>query len=251
MRTLCVSVMSVLLAACTALGGSDDITSDRHHRHDAGVDAHHRVDASSPVDSATDGGSVLPDASTDAGSGSGGAITCPSPGTPTNNGGSCGTERWSVKTGTDSEAPSLSLIPVPNTIAALAALPANGGGSGRSSPTETTLYELKDVTLTEVKEESDSDYHLVISDGTHTMIAEIPWPGCATSSPWECFVSRARSEVDAKYTVSTTPQFPSVTVTVRGFGFFDIMHGQTGVAPNAIELHPVLQICFGSGCTPS
>ena len=29
--------------------------------------------------------------------------------------------------------------------------------------------------------------------------------------------------------------------TVTGVGFFDIPHGQTGVAPNAIELHPVLK----------
>jgi hypothetical protein len=180
------------------------------------------------------------------------AITCPGSGSPAKNGSACGTERWSVKTGTDKQAPSLSLVPVPNTIAALTALPAAGSGSSRETPTEVTLYELKDVTLTELKEEADdSDYHLVISDGKHTMIAEIPWPGCATSSPWNCFMSRARSEVDAKYTVTTSPQFPSVTITVRGFGFFDTLHGQTGVAPNAIELHPVLQICFGGGCTPT
>jgi hypothetical protein len=27
---------------------------------------------------------------------------------------------------------------------------------------------------------------------------------------------------------------------VTGVAFFDFLHGQTGVAPNAIELHPVL-----------
>jgi hypothetical protein len=30
------------------------------------------------------------------------------------------------------------------------------------------------------------------------------------------------------------------TATITGIGFFDIDHGQTGVAPNAIELHPVI-----------
>jgi hypothetical protein len=30
------------------------------------------------------------------------------------------------------------------------------------------------------------------------------------------------------------------TATITGVGFFDYQHGQTGVAPNAIELHPVL-----------
>jgi hypothetical protein len=30
------------------------------------------------------------------------------------------------------------------------------------------------------------------------------------------------------------------TATITGVGFFDFQHGQSGVAPNAIELHPVL-----------
>lgn len=192
-----------------------------------------------------------PTTTLDSGIAPGTPITCPGPGMPKNNGGSCGSERWSIKTGTDSQAPHISLVPQPNTIATLAALAAAGGGTTREMPTETTLWELKNVTLTELKEESDSDYHLVISDGTHTMIAEIPYPSCATNSAWSCFISRARSEIDAKYTVTTSPQYPAATITLRGIGFFDYLHSQTGVAPNAIELHPVLQICFGANCTPS
>jgi hypothetical protein len=186
----------------------------------------------------------------DGGTMTGQPMTCPGPGTPKKNGGSCGSERWNIKTGTDPHAASISLVPHSNTIAALAALPAAGGGSSRETPTETTVWELKNVLLTELKEESDSDYHLVISDGTHTMIAEIPYPSCATASTWSCFISRARSEVDAKYTVTPSPQYPSATITVRGVGFFDYLHSQTGVAPNAIELHPILEICFGQDCVP-
>jgi len=170
---------------------------------------------------------------------------------PRQNGGSCGSERWAIKVGTDPQANGVSLVPRPNTIAALAALPANGGGTARTAPTETTLWELKDVTLSELKLESDSDYHLVLSDGTHTLIAEIPYPTCATGSPWLCFESRARAEIDARYTVSSSPSYPAAVVTVRGVGFFDLPHGQAGVAPNAIELHPVLELCFGHGCTPT
>jgi hypothetical protein len=33
-------------------------------------------------------------------------------------------------------------------------------------------------------------------------------------------------------------------VTLQGLGFFDFAHGQDGVAPNAIELHPVISIEF-------
>ena len=179
------------------------------------------------------------------------AISCPSPGTPASNYVGCGSERWPIKTGTDSHAASISLVPQPNTIAALVALPALTPDTSRASPTETTLWELKNVTLTELKEESDSDYHLVISDGTHTMIAEIPNPRCGVGSPWHCYYSRARAEIDSAYTVTAAPKYPAAVVTVRGIGFFDFAHGQAGVAPNAIELHPVLQLCFGHNCTPS
>jgi hypothetical protein len=145
----------------------------------------------------------------------------------------------------------VSLVPQPTTIATLTALPAAGGGTQRESPTETTLWQLTDVTMTMIKLETDSDYHIVVSDGSHTMIVEVPYPDCATASVWSCFISRARGEIDSKLSVTPSPQYPTQTVTVRGVGFFDSSHGQTGVAPNAIELHPVLQICFGKGCTPS
>jgi hypothetical protein len=36
-------------------------------------------------------------------------------------------------------------------------------------------------------------------------------------------------------------------VRVTGIGMFDFLHGQTGVAPNGIELHPVLNIVFNPG----
>lgn len=38
----------------------------------------------------------------------------------------------------------------------------------------------------------------------------------------------------------------SGTGTVTGVGFFDVIHGQTGVAPNGIELHPV--VSFSGSC---
>ncbi len=34
---------------------------------------------------------------------------------------------------------------------------------------------------------------------------------------------------------------------MTGTGFFDFLHGQTGVAPNGIELHSVLDLQFGTG----
>jgi hypothetical protein len=91
---------------------------------------------------------------------------------------------------------------------------------------------------------------MVVADAGHTMIVEIPYPGCLGSSPWKCLVSRARATVDADINVTTGGVNPNVTVSVMGVGFFDFQHGQTGVAPNAIELHAVLAVCFGQGCDP-
>ena len=213
--------------------------------------------ASAPTFEPSDGGGMPADGGsvTDAGDasdpGDAGPIACPDPGTYTKNGGKCGVERWAIKTGTDPYTGSVSLVPHETTIATLAALAAAGGGTMRESPTETTLWQLTDVTLSELKLEADSDEHLVLSDGAATLIAEVPFPTCASASPWVCFISRVRGEIDARYTVGTSPQYPAAVVTVRGVGFFDTLHGQTGVAPNAIELHPVLQLCFGKGCTPT
>ena len=36
----------------------------------------------------------------------------------------------------------------------------------------------------------------------------------------------------------------SFPVHVTGIGFFDFLHRQDGVAPNGVELHPVLSISF-------
>ena len=49
---------------------------------------------------------------------------------------------------------------------------------------------------------------------------------------------------DAKF--QTTGQFQTTNTPVRvvGVGFFDFHHGQNGVAPNLVELHPVLDVTF-------
>jgi hypothetical protein len=165
--------------------------------------------------------------------------------------GSCGVERWSVKTGTDADAARINLqSTTQTTIASLDALPApaNLPANNRVQPTETTVYQIH-ATLTEFKLEADSDYHLVMSDGAgHTMITEIPDPSCVgAGSPLLSSIQKARGEFDAKYTATTSFKVVNVPVTVTGVGFFDFLHGQTGVAPNGIELHAVLDIQFGSG----
>lgn len=170
---------------------------------------------------------------------------------PLSSTGSCGVERWAVKTGTDADAGLINLQSVtPTTIAQLTSLPAPGNlpSNNRIQPTETTVFQLSD-TLTEYKLENDSDYHLVLSDTSgKTMIVEIPDPACVgSSSPLLSDIQRSRSEFNARYTPTTSFQTANVLVTVTGVGFFDFLHGQTGVAPNGIELHAILDIQFGSG----
>ena len=171
--------------------------------------------------------------------------------TPNASSGSCGVERWSVKTGTDADASLVNLnTPVIQTIGYLDSLtaPSTLPANNRVQPTETTLFVV-DATLVEYKLETDSDYHLVLKDAQgNTMIAEIPDPACVgAGSVFAAGIQNARSEFDGKYTVTTSFQTANIPVEVRGVGFFDFNHGQTGVAPNAIELHAVLDINFNPG----
>ena len=174
---------------------------------------------------------------------------------PLSRSGSCGVERWSVKTGTDADAGLIKLqSTTQTTIATLAALPAPSilPANNRIQPTEATVFQLHD-TLLEYKLESDSDYHLVLSDGSgNTLIGEIPDPACVgTSSPLLPGIEHARSQFDARYTPTGSFQTANVPVAVTGVGFFDFLHGQTGVAPNGIELHAVLDVQFGTVGTPT
>lgn len=163
----------------------------------------------------------------------------------------CGVERWSVKTGTDPDAGKVNLASSTNTtIASMRAIPAPSPipSNNRVAPTETTVWVIN-ATLTEFKLENDSDYHLVISDSSgNTMITEIPSPTCVGStSPFLSSIQNARAKFDAQFTATTSFQTVNMPVQIVGVGMFDFLHGQTGVAPNGIELHPVLDIIFNPG----
>jgi hypothetical protein len=176
-------------------------------------------------------------------------------------------QRWSVKTGADPDAAKLvGQSPTQTTIATMCALavPAVLPPDGRSAGAEETMWQL-DATLTGYKLESDGDYHLVIGDGQgNTMIAEIPNPSdLAPGSFFAQQIATARQAFDNQFgiTQATAAAMAAATaaatvqagamlvqsatpVTLTGLGFFDFAHGQDGVAPNAIELHPVTSIMF-------
>jgi hypothetical protein len=167
----------------------------------------------------------------------------------------CGVERWSVKTGTDPDAGKVNLSSSTNTtITSMRAIPAPSPipSNNRVAPTETTQWVIN-ATLTEYKLESDSDYHLVLSDASgNTMIVEIPSPTCVgAGSPFLPGIQNARSEFNARFTATTSFQTANIPVQIKGVGMFDFLHGQTGVAPNGIELHPVLDVIFNPGTSPA
>jgi uncharacterized protein (TIGR03437 family) len=160
----------------------------------------------------------------------------------------CGVERWPVKTGTDADANLVNLNSVTSTtIAALSALPvpSNKPDNNRVPPTETTVFVLS-ATITDYKLEDDSDYHIVLQDsGGRTMIAEIPLATCVgLGSPFLPGIASARSQFNARFTATTSLKTANIPAQIKGVGFFDFLHGQTGVAPNGVELHPVLDIVF-------
>ena len=167
----------------------------------------------------------------------------------------CGVERWSVKTGTDPDAPIVSLSTYISTniynmqsSTRPASLPANA----RVAPRETNQYRITG-TLTKYKRETDSDYHLVIKDSAgRTMIVELPSINCVgAGSPFVSGIRNARSQFDAKLTATSSFKTVTAPVAIRGVGFWDYLHGQTGVAPNGIEIHPVLDIQFTGPITAS
>jgi len=166
----------------------------------------------------------------------------------------CGVERWSVKTGTDADVSLVNLSSsTANTITTMRGWPAPNPipANNRVSPYETTQWVLN-ATLTQYKLEGDSDYHVVLSDASgNTLIAEIPSPNCVgAGSPFGPGIQNARNQFDARYTATTSFQTANIPVQIRGIGMFDFLHGQTGVAPNGIELHPVLNIIFNPSATP-
>jgi hypothetical protein len=98
-------------------------------------------------------------------------------------------------------------------------------------------------------QEHDRDYHLVLDDGSgHHLIAEAPLPLCARTSPLLPQITRVRSLINERFGGVRSDMRPNVTVSVRGVGFFDEYSGTAGQARNAIELHPLTAICFGSNC---
>jgi hypothetical protein len=167
---------------------------------------------------------------------------------------SCGVERWNVKTLQDPAGRALDLSNIVHTsVGALRAKGVLRGPNGsRGSGVESTLYEVR-ARLVSAKVEEDNDIHLVIKELTTsgTMIVEFPLaPGCTTNATTgaKTRMKNARNAFGDACGIPGSSHFTKLKgrATIRGIGFFDFLHGQTGVAPNGIELHPVLRFLDAS-----
>jgi hypothetical protein len=86
--------------------------------------------------------------------------------------------------------------------------------------------------VTLVRQEADQDLHLVLERRGKHMIAEAPnAPFCTANATGY----RKRQMASARANVRLCAR-----AHVVGVAFWDYFHHQTGVAPNAIELHPIL-----------
>jgi hypothetical protein len=135
------------------------------------------------------------------------------------------------------------------TIEELAALPRGQAQPGREriGPVELTVYRVQGYLAAAFLEE-DHDWHLVLiglHDQRESIIAEVPDPNCAGAcrSGFAQAFARARATLEEQVKDINLRERP-ILVRVTGVGFFDHAHGQVGMARNAFELHPVLEIAF-------
>lgn len=194
----------------------------------------------------------------------GGATPIPHPaGAPAGSscGTSCGVQRWHIKTLDDATRTQINWTPIVANVSTLTAIPVPSGydqynDTSRYAPTETQAYRIRAV-LVGWKIESDHDYHIVIADvnnPSNTMIIEPPDLNCsaACDSGFGSMYNTVRTQMSNCFGAPSTSfvNLPSgIVVDVTGIPEFDALHGQTGVAPNGIELHPLLSLTFVSGTT--
>jgi hypothetical protein len=93
--------------------------------------------------------------------------------------------------------------------------------------------------------EADGDIHLVIGGPKHrhrTMIVEFPKRSCVEKPFKRHEIVRARRRFLNNCGSISSSSWTRLkgSVRIKGVGFWDAVHGQTGVAPNGVELHPVL-----------
>jgi hypothetical protein len=152
-----------------------------------------------------------------------------------------GSQRWSVKVAADEDAEEIRVRPKVITLAELSSYRTDTLPKGNTRKySEKFTYTIRNVFISHAILENDNDIHLVIEDGQgHTMIAEIPDIDCDISedSRFADKIAKAR-DTFVRYQDTYQNYFFDIT----GVFFKDKPHGQTGRAPNDVELHPVINL---------
>jgi hypothetical protein len=158
----------------------------------------------------------------------------------------CGDWRWPVKTLSDHRRKEVHFSPIHRTVTRLRRRtpPSNlDATTPRITGLEFHTWTLR-ARPRKAKISADGDVHLVISAPKHphrTMIVEFPKRSCVRSPFKRKAIARARRRLVASCgPMSGAWAHLKGRVDVIGVGFWDAVHGQDGVAPNGIELHPVL-----------
>jgi len=152
-----------------------------------------------------------------------------------------GIELWNIKTLTDPNADEIDESDTLLTIKQLIAIDTEVLRQKKQRlPFEKRIVKVKKVLIRKVILENDNDYHLVIQDrqGNH-MVAEIVDPDCPDA--------QQSDYIDSYYNVRNTinrlgNKFMHYEFEITGTLFLDRAHGQTGMAANNIEIHPILSL---------
>jgi hypothetical protein len=160
----------------------------------------------------------------------------------------CGVWRWPVKTLSDPARTKVDFNPISVPVSQLRLRSRPGISIGTNTPrTSRTEFHTWQVHARPIqaKVEEDGDIHLVISvpgAPSKTMIVEFPKKTCVASPFRQYKMSTARQNFLGNCGAVSSSSWLKLagSVTITGVGFWDEKHGQTGIAPNGIELHPVL-----------
>lgn len=156
----------------------------------------------------------------------------------------CGVSRWEVKVLADADASKVKYkVPKKTTIKKLIALktPETGHNTPRLKM-ERQTYRI-DCYIEEYKKEDDKDYHLIIRDGEHGMVAEIVNPTCPDADRSK-HVESFKKVRDLFDQYRKNGEYKKHRWRITGVAFVDVKHGTRpkGSADNRIELHPVLNL---------
>lgn len=158
-----------------------------------------------------------------------------------------GDERWDIKTLTDADAKKVNFKADTVTIDFLRTIIPDRkiGNKIPRFGIEFKTYVIK-CDIREYRLEDDGDYHLVLvslKDTNKTMIGEIPLTFCESvaKSKYTKKFETSRQYFETKV-MSKKNKTKRGVYLIYGTAFYDKIHGQLGVAPNGIEIHPILSI---------